>query len=76
MVGSSVLGRESLVPAISRQWMFFPQLQIGARKVLDMATEAIDIVLFDHERTEGGVNLGVALSVEHGDLLFRMPTIS
>ena len=37
---------------IPRQWVVFPQLQIGAWQILDIALEARGVVLFDHERTE------------------------
>ena len=53
VAGSSVSGRAALVAAIPRQWMVFPQLQIGARQVLDMATEATGIVLFDPNEPKG-----------------------
>jgi hypothetical protein len=55
--------------------MIFPQFQIGAWEILDVALEAAGIVLFDNIRTKGGVNLGVAWSVEHNGLLFRVPNI-
>jgi hypothetical protein len=56
-----VSGRAALVDVILCEWMVFPQLQIGPGQVLDMTQEAIAIVLFDHKRAEGRINLGCCL---------------
>ena len=69
-------GRAALVAVVPRQWMLFPQLQIGTWQVLDMTLEVTGIVLFDHKGAEGRINLGVALGEDHGDLLSRVLTIS
>ena len=75
MAESSVSGRTTLFIVIPRQRMIFPQFQIGAWQVLNVALEAANIVLFDNIRTKGGVNLGIAGGVEHDDLLFRVRNI-
>jgi hypothetical protein len=59
-----------------RQRMVLAQLEIGARKVLDVSLEANDVVLLDDVGAKGRVHLRVALGVKHLRLPSRRPSIA